>query len=186
MGKGTGLGLSVVHGIVRSHGGLITVESQVGRGTAFCLYFPGCNQTAAPTDVAAESAPPGCGQSILVLDDEPTLTVVVQHILMRLKYRVSISNLPHDAIAEIRANPARFDLVITDLTMPEMNGLEVARQLHAFRPDLPVILVTGFVGDFTEEDLKAAGISQLLMKPVSTPTLAQAVQRILASRPSHK
>jgi PAS domain S-box-containing protein len=180
VGKGTGLGLSVVLGIVQSHGGLITMESQVGRGTTFFLYFPGHHQAAAPTGVATDAPPEGHGQSILVVDDEPALTTVLQQMLARLKYRVAISNLGSDAIDRCSANPAQFDLVITDLTMPEMNGLEVARQLHTFRPDLPVILMSGYIGDYNEENLKAVGISELLQKPVAPTALAKAIQRILA------
>jgi PAS domain S-box-containing protein len=180
VGKGTGLGLSVVHGIMKSHEGVITVESQVGQGTTFRLYFPA--QTQAETvagEAAANSHGRGHGQRILLLDDEPALTSVLQKTLRRLDYQVATSNQASDAIRLVRENPAQFDLVITDLTMPEINGLEVARQLHAIRAELPVILVSGYSVSLQADSLREAGISELLQKPVSLSGLAEAVQRVL-------
>jgi PAS domain S-box-containing protein len=179
VGKGTGLGLSVVHGILQAHEGAITVESVVGRGTTFALYFPGRTKDTALEETVAKNVPGGRGQTILLLDDEPALTTVLQSLLARLNYQVTTSNRARDAIGLCRENPARFDLVITDLTMPEMNGLEVARQIRALRPDMPVILTSGLSADLSREDLKAAGICELLKKPIGMNQLAEAVQGAL-------
>ena len=179
IGKGTGLGLSVVHGILQAHEGAITVESEVGRGTTFALYFPGRTKGATVAEAGAKNAPGGRGQKILLLDDERALTAVMQSLLARLNYQATTSNSARNAIGLCRENPARFDLVITDLTMPEMNGLEVARQIRAIRPDMPVILISGFSVELSREDLTAAGICESLKKPVGMNQLAEAVQGAL-------
>ena len=179
VGKGTGLGLSVVHGILQAHEGVITVESEVGRGTTFALYFPGQTKDATVAEDGARKAPSGHGQKILLLDDEPSLTAVMQTLLTRLNYQVTTSNSASHALALCRENPARFDLVITDLTMPEVNGLEVARQIRGIRPDMPIILTSGFSVELSGENLMAAGVSELLKKPIGMNQLAQAIQKVL-------
>ncbi len=122
----------------------------------------------------------GRGQRILLVDDEPALTLALQRLLERLQYQVTASNSATEALALFGKNPGAFELVITDLTMPEMNGLEVARQVHTWRPELPVLLVSGFAPDLTPDHLRAAGIRELLIKPVSLPALAKGLQRALA------
>jgi CheY-like chemotaxis protein len=179
VGKGTGLGLAVVHGIVQSHEGIITVDSAVGEGTTFNLYFPARTSHGPQTDAPADTVVAGGGQKILLLDDEPALTAPFQRLLERLKYHVTISNSACAAVDLFRQNPAQFDLVITDLTMPEMNGFEVAHQLHLLRADLPIILVSGFSSDLNREKLAAAGIAELLEKPVSVTNLAEVLQHTL-------
>ena len=181
VGKGTGLGLSVVHGILQAHEGVITVESEVGRGTTFALYFPGRTTDATVTETGTGKVPGGHGQKILLLDDEPALATVLKTLLTRLNYQVTTSTSARHAVALCRENPAQFDLVITDLTMPELNGLEVARQIRGIRPDTPVILTSGFSVELNREDLIAAGISELLKKPVGMNQLAEAVQRVLTN-----
>jgi PAS domain S-box-containing protein len=182
-GKGTGLGLAVVHGIVLAHDGIITVESTVGIGTTFQIYFPAKASDAAASVAVAGEAPQGNGQGILLVDDEPALTGMFQRVLQRLNYQVTISNSPLEAVGIFRANPAQFDVVITDLTMPELNGLELARQLRAIRPDLRVILASGYIAAIDDEDLRAAGICELLAKPVSLNNLAEVLQRTLKGSP---
>jgi len=179
VGKGTGLGLAVVHGIVASHNGIITVESQIGQGTTFTLYFPAQAQAESLTAAAASAVPLGRGQKILVLDDEVALTSMLQKTLRRMDYQVTTSNSGGEAIRLVRENPAQFDLVITDLTMPEINGLEVARQLHALRPELPVILMSGYSVSADADSRREAGICESLQKPVSMSALAETVQRVL-------
>jgi PAS domain S-box-containing protein len=182
VGKGTGLGLAVVHGIVQAHNGAITVESEVGRGSTFRLYFPGQKQEVTPSVIRTLVAPFGAGQKILLLDDEPALTLSMQRLLVRLNYQVTTTNSARESLQWCRRDPAQFDLVITDLTMPEMTGLEVARQLRDLRPDLPVILASGFSADLDRETLAAAGVCELLEKPISRITLANVIHRVLASR----
>jgi len=182
VGKGTGLGLAVVHGIVQSHNGIITVDSECGRGTTFSLYFPGATKNTVSTAGPAHEVSHGNGEKILLLDDEPALTAALQRLLVRLNYQVTTSNNAREAIRWCEKNPARFDLIITDLTMPEMTGLDVARQLQALRPGLPVILASGFSADLSRETLQAAGICELLDKPISRTMLAQAVRRALTGQ----
>jgi len=178
-GKGTGLGLAVVHGIVQSHDGVIIVESEVGTGATFNLYFPGQTRRAALPEATVSSVASGHGQTILLVDDEPALTASLRRLLLHLNYQVITSNHSGEAVRLFRENPAQFDLVITDLTMPEMNGLEVARQLHTIRPELPVILTSGFSATLNEAALREAGIREILEKPTSLDTLAEVLQRAL-------
>jgi signal transduction histidine kinase/ActR/RegA family two-component response regulator len=185
-GKGTGLGLAVVHGIIQSHDGIITVASQVGEGTTFGLYFPAQMHDETWIKPELRNLPQGCGQKILVVDDEVVLTGAFQQFLKLLNYQATSSNRPREAIALVRENPAAFDLVITDLTMPEINGLEVAAEIHRLRPELPIILATGFKASLTNADLRKAGICELLEKPVAMLKLAEALHAVLGGETSRK
>ena len=186
VGKGTGLGLAVVDGIMRSHDGVITVESEIGIGTTFRLYFPAHTQVAsAPATVPAAATVPvnlsgGHCEKILLVDDEPALTASLQRLLTRQNYQVSICHYPQEAIRLIKQNPTQFDLVLTDYAMPGMDGLEMARQLHRLWPELRIILVSGFVPDINDEELHAAGIVGILEKPLSMDALTKAIQRAFA------
>ena len=181
-GEGTGLGLSVVYGILHSYEGAMTVESQVGEGTTFHLYFP--VHTAGATEMAAPVAgiPGGKGERILLVDDERLLAVLGQKMLERLNYSVVSKSSVVEALALVRANPAAFDLVITDLTMPGMIGTEFARLLLEIRPDLPIILTTGYTASLTEERVRAMGIRELLLKPQTVQSLGTAVHRALVGK----
>ena len=147
----------------------------------FCLAPSAWAQTngVAATAVSHVQTGKGHGQKILLLDDEPAVTVPFQRLLQRLGYEVTICNSAREAVGFVRENSARFDLVITALTMPEMSGLELARQLHDLRPDLPVILSSGFTPDLNREELRAAGICELLEKPVTMTALQDVLQRTL-------
>jgi CheY-like chemotaxis protein len=179
LGKGTGLGLAVVHGIIRSHEGIISVESSVGQGTTFYLYLPAHTAGGTPVQKPNHSVAAGQGQRILFLDDEPVLTSLFQRQLQRLNYNVTTTNSAREAIGLVEKNPASFDLLITDLTMPEISGLEVARQIHRLRPDLPIILATGFNAALNENDLHSAGICKLMEKPITATALAATVARAI-------
>jgi len=117
---------------------------------------------------------------ILLVDDETALTTAFQRLLEHLNYRVTSYNHAGEAVRWFRENPAQFDLVITDLAMPDMNGLEVARQLRSLRPEMPVVLTTGFAPELDREKMQAAGICELLEKPVSLSALAAVLERTLA------
>ncbi|MEO7599635.1 MAG: ATP-binding protein [Opitutus sp.] len=179
-GEGTGLGLSVVHGIMKSHEGTVLVYSQPGEGTEFVLYFPAhtvAKDTIAPFD--SVSVAPGNGERVLYVDDEGPLGQMGRNILERLNYRVEVHNDPVTALSSFRANPDSYDLMLTDLTMPGMTGIELARQILQLRPELPVVLMTGYAATIDGEQARAQGIAELLLKPHSLTTLGLAVRRAL-------
>jgi CheY-like chemotaxis protein len=179
-GVGTGLGLSVVHGIVRSHGGDITVESAPGEGAAFHVYFPAIKVAEKSPPVLPASLPRG-DESILVIDDEPLLAKVVKQMLERLGYRVEILTSGPDALELFRQKlPDKpFDLVITDMTMPHLTGADLAMALQDLQPGLPVILCTGFSDRLEGQGSKISGIQGVLMKPVILKDLACLVREVL-------
>ncbi len=182
IGKGTGLGLAVVHGIIESHDGVIMVESQPGQGTIFHLCFPAQTKDVLMSGQMEGTIPCGQGQRILMVDDEIALTKAYQRLLKALNYEGTITTNPREAVSWVRENPARFDLVVTDLTMPQMNGLEVARQIRAIRVDLPIILATGFRATVTEQQLQETGIWELVEKPINMTTLAGVLRNSLVKK----
>ena len=178
-GEGTGLGLSVVHGIVKAHQGVIEVRSKEGEGTTFELYFPavfGAEELAAAME---SKIPRGKGQKILIVDDEIKICLSLSRILDRLGYWTESLIRPVQAWDMIEKDPKNWDLVITDLTMPGLTGIQLAEKIHQIRPDLPVLLVTGYSGSWTQEQLSEKGIKEMMTKPISTPDLAAAVARSL-------
>ena len=178
-GEGTGLGLSVVHGIMHRHEGVITVYSEPGEGTTFHLYFPAYAVEVAEPTIEVVRVPSGQGQSILLVDDEKQLVVIGRKMLERLNYVVECKTDVTEALEAVRADPTGFDLVITDLTMPGMTGTDFARRLLEIRPDLPIILTTGYGANLTSETVRALGIRELLSKPHNAQALGMAVQRAL-------
>ena len=181
-GEGTGLGLSVVHGIVKNHDGGITVESEPGVGTTFHLYFPVFEASVAELTPDAPPVPVGHGEHILFVDDEDQLARLGETMLKRLGYRVTAVINVLEAISLFRAQPDAFDLVITDLNMPVMNGTSFARQLLATRPKLKIILTTGYSATLTPEMVREMGFRELLPKPAEFHVLAETVQRVVAER----
>ena len=181
LGEGTGLGLSVVHGIMDSHDGAITVQSQPGEGTIFRLHFPVHVGEAAQADIEQGSVPAGCGERILVVDDEVMIAFMMQKTLVSLGYEAEAVTEPEMALAMVRADPRRFSAVLTDQTMPGMTGLVLASELRKARPGLPVILMTGYSLSLTSEGVEAAGICQLLLKPVAIHSLGTAVEAALSA-----
>jgi len=178
-GRGTGLGLSVVHGIVKSHDGVIKAYSEVGRGTVFHIFLPRVSQKPAIAMVGGRVLPTGRGERILVVDDEPSLTFLAKRVLERLGYHVTTSNNSMEALDMFRATPDQFDLVLTDQTMPMLTGLELACRLLQTRPGLPIILATGYSVWIEGADAKSLGVKELLMKPMTSQILAEAVFRAL-------
>jgi CheY-like chemotaxis protein len=181
-GEGTGLGLSMVHGIMNSHDGAITVYSQPGEGTIFHLYFPAHNAEILVEQDLAEATPRGQGERILFVEDEEMLVQLGQKTLTELGYEVVTEKQPLAALEMVRAAPSRFALVITDQTMPGMTGIVLASKLQQIRPDLPIILTTGYSQRLTTERIEEAGIRQLLTKPISVRTLGIAVHTALTTR----
>ena len=143
LGEGTGLGLSVVHGIVKQHDGYVTVESEPGKGSTFTVYFPKITGGLEADAVSDDTIPTG-SERILFVDDEEALVEMGEDILAELGYEVTSRMSSREALALFKSDPSRFDLVITDQTMPDMTGVELAKEILAIRPDMPVIMCTGF------------------------------------------
>ncbi|MFH1985049.1 MAG: PAS domain S-box protein [Pseudomonadota bacterium] len=186
VGKGSGMGLAVVQGIINAHNGRISVESTPGAGAKFTVILPLVDGSPEPAHSDAAAIPTG-GESILLVDDERSVAVMQQKLLLRLGYTVHIETDPMQAVSIFRENPARFDLVLTDMTMPAMDGLELARQVKTIRHGMPVILCTGHSEQVTPEKLVAIGIEGYLMKPISKSDMANQVRRVLgSSRDTHE
>jgi PAS domain S-box-containing protein len=179
VGKGTGLGLSVVHGIVQSHGGAITVHSEPGVGTTFEVYLlvERSEATAAAPPVPVE---PGSGQRLLVVDDEEALLRSTRRWLEHLGYRVTTCSSPRRALAKLRAAPASFDLLLTDQEMPGMTGMQLAQAAHEVAPTMPVLLYSGFLRHDLMQSAESSGICRVLQKPIDPPELAAVLASVLA------
>ena len=180
-GKGTGMGLSVVHGIVKSHGGVITVHSEHGQGATFSILLPAIEKETVFEFKTDEKLPTG-SESILFIDDEKSIVFVGRNRLERLGYKVESRMNPVEAIELFRNNPDQFDLVITDMTMPEMNGEQLSKMILKIRPDMPIILCSGFSEKINEEKAKEIGIRRFVAKPISRNELANLVRQILDER----
>ena len=181
-GGGSGLGLALVHGILRDHGGTAWLESAVGEGTTVSCLFPAIEAETPEELTQAKPVPRGHGERILLLDDEPTLIAVGERRLQALGYEVATFTDPREALASFRAAPDRFDLVMTDFSMPNMDGVQFARHVSALRRDIPILLVTGYMDEFPDSTIAAAGISKVLSKPMTLATLGENVATLLATR----
>jgi CheY-like chemotaxis protein len=177
-GEGTGMGLAVVHGIVTSLNGTITVESEPGKGSTFHVILPAVDTESAEAEESGEDMPRG-HESVLFVDDEPGITKMAARMLTSLGYHAVVAENPNDALSLFQSSPRQFDVIITDQVMPGMTGAEMASHMLALRPELPVILCTGYSEGFTAEDAKAAGIKEFLMKPLIMRTLAESLRRVL-------
>jgi PAS domain S-box-containing protein len=179
LGKGTGLGLSVVYGIAKEHGGDIRVRSKVGRGTTVNVYLPllknAMNDEEPDMPVIHETGT----EKILLVDDEEPIARLEQIMLEKLGYRVTTRTDSLAALAAFKANPDGFDLVITDMTMPNMTGDRLARELGAIKPGIPVIICTGFSTQIDEKSAQAMGANGFLMKPVAKSQIARMVRKVL-------
>lgn len=179
VGKGTGIGLSMVHGIVQGHGGHIIVSSKCGEGAHFDLFFPLILTEAAVSETPDCGALPGGTERILLVDDEEMLLDMGEENLTLLGYRVTTRSSGPDALEVFRKSPDHFDLVITDMTMPCMTGDLLTEALREIRPDIPVILCTGFADSKTKSAFEKSGICELLRKPLTRSDLARTIRKIL-------
>lgn len=178
IGEGTGMGLAAVHGIVESTGGAITVSSELGKGTTFHVLFPRIESHAMAIPGVVAPIPKG-KERVLLVDDEEELVHMGRQMLERLGYEVVATTRSLEALELFRAQPEVFDVVLTDQTMPDMTGDDLARELLRIRPDIPIILVTGFSQDIEPEHVYELGIREFIMKPMTARDLSEAIQRVL-------
>ena len=178
VGKGTGLGLSVVHGIVNSHQGRISVESKAGKGTTFSILFPAVKGKTREEPKEFQELPTGM-ERILFVDDEDAMVNLNQQRLEKLGYTVIPKTDPSEALEFFRANPDQIDLVITDMTMPRMTGDRLTEEILKIRPDMPIILCTGYSQRMSDDRAKELGIRKYIEKPIEMENLARSVREVL-------
>jgi CheY-like chemotaxis protein len=177
-GVGTGLGLAVIHGIVSNMNGAISVDSQPGRGAAFSVFMPLTEVKDTLESRVVEAVPMG-NERILFVDDEEFIADLGQRMLERLGYDVIVRTSSIEALKAFKAQPDKFDLIITDMTMPQMTGEKLAQKLLEIRPDIPIILCTGFSALISENKAKEMGIKGFVMKPFVIQDLAKMIRRVL-------
>jgi len=178
-GEGTGLGLSVVHGIMKTHGGAITVYSEVGKGTAFHLYFPAAQEAveeSRPQRTRAEFR--GHDERVLYVDDEEPLVFLMGHMLQRLGYKVTGCTDPHKALETFRSRSEEFDVVVSDLSMPGMSGIDLAREILRIRPGIPILLASGFIGPADNEEVRSLGLPDLILKPDTVEQMGDILHKL--------
>jgi hypothetical protein len=182
-GAGTGLGLSMVHSIVKAHAGTVELASEPGQGTTVTCFFPALGLTPTEERLAAGEPPLGEGEQVLLVEDEPSLATMNARRLAELGYRVTAETDAARALETVRARPEAFDLVISDYLMPQLLGVDLAREIHSLRPSLPIVLLTGFIENLPAEAIRAAGVRRVLKKPVTLRELGVALREVLAARP---
>jgi len=184
VGEGTGMGLAVIQGIVKGYGGDISVQSQPGKGTAFQVLLPcfGEAKKEKTGKIQVEEEIPGGSERILLVDDEIRVLEALSQILGKKGYQVKGISDPLEALETFKQKPAQFDLIISDITMPHMTGIQLARQVKNLNPTVPIILCTGFGSIITGEEMKDLGIDDLITKPISSSDLTRLVREVLDSR----
>jgi CheY-like chemotaxis protein len=169
----------MVHGIVADLGGVIDVATQIGVGTTFTIWLPATDETPRLLSKTAAELPRGRGEAVMVVDDEPALVAIAEETLAQLGYRPAGFGSSVAALQTFREDPGRFDVVLTDETMPNLTGSELTRQMRQLRPDIPIILMSGYSGTQLSERAHAAGVMDVLRKPLVRRDIARAVARAL-------
>lgn len=183
-GKGFGLGLATVMEMVKKHRGAVKVESQPGEGAKFSIFFPAVEKKSAEEPSVELYTKMGAGKKVLCLDDDAGLLPIYQGSLKKLGFTAVTVNTPEEAIEVVRKDQHTLDLIITDLTMPRMTGVEFAREIHSIRPDIPVVICTGYSNFSATPEIAGYGIRDIIYKPVSRNTLARAITGIFDLQPS--
>jgi len=179
IGRGTGLGLAVVHGIVKSHGGTITCASSPDKGTTFDIYLPEIMSEEAVLSHHEERPLPIGIERILFIDDEPMLVELAKKMLSKLGYSVVTRSSSSEALELFQRDPDKYDLVITDMTMPEMTGDRLAQEIMKIRHEIPIILCSGYSEHISQEKAKKIGIREFVMKPFEMKALAETIRKVL-------
>jgi FixJ family two-component response regulator len=180
VGKGTGLGLAAVHGILRNHKAVVSVASSVAQGTVFEVYIPVCEDDDAVANVPAAAIGVAGNERILLVDDDRSLLDATQAILLRSGYHVVGFSDPEEALTTFRRAPEKWDLVLTDRSMPRLSGEELAWSILQTRDDIPIIMATGFSDEADEQRARQIGIKEFVFKPIVGNDLLLAVRRALA------
>jgi CheY-like chemotaxis protein len=178
-GEGTGLGLSLVHGIVADLGGTVDVDTTVGRGTTFTVWLPLAGETTAPSATVATALPRGHGQTVMIVDDERALVALTEEMLAELGYEPIGFTSSVAALDAFSQAPQRFDIVLTDETMPELIGTDLAREIRLLRPGIPIVSMSGYGGAPLDERARAVGIREVLHKPLQSKDIAECFGRVL-------
>jgi DNA-binding NtrC family response regulator len=173
------MGLSVIHGIVKQHGGGIRVESKLGKGTFFEIYFPISKNMPEEERVSKEKITGGEGERILFVDDEISIMELNHQRLERLGYQIKSTDKPEEALEWVKNDPYAFDVIITDMTMPRMTGDTLTREILAIRPEMPIIICTGYSEHMSVKDAKALGVRKYLEKPIDQWHLASSLREVL-------
>lgn len=181
-GEGTGMGLSLVHGIIKSHGGNITVYSEPGKGTTIHVYLPVSKKSLSQEELSFTDDVPTGTEKILLIDDEESVIKVEGEMLKSLGYRVDAFKSPIEALEQFRANPSLYDIIITDMTMPKMTGDKLAQEILAERPDIPIIMCTGFSELINKEEALKLGIRKFVTKPIIINTFARDLREVLDTK----
>ena len=179
MGEGTGLGLSLVHGIVSDLGGGIDVVSKVGAGTRFEIWLPVAGETHKPAAEEERELPQANGEMVMIVDDERPLVALTEEMLARIGYEPVGFDSSAAALRAFQAQPQRFDVILTDEAMPELTGTDLAREIRRLRPEVPIVLMSGYGGTQLTARAASHGVTEVLRKPLQSRELAETLARVL-------